>query len=352
MGIRVEVADHEALDEKVDRPQKLEAAAPLVASSPDAAMAKDEWRASLLQGKMLPEHEAKRLCDAAISILSKESNVESVSLPVAIVGDLHGQFKDLLEIFNTVGSAPETHYLFLGDFVDRGSHSVETVQLIFALKVCYPDRVHLMRGNHEARQITQVYGFYDEVFLKYGNANVWKYFTEVFDYLPLSCLIAGVIFCPHGGLSPSLDTLDDVRALDRVQEVPHEGPICDMLWSDPGDKRGWSMSARGAGFMFGKDITEKFSYENGIKLICRAHELAMTGYKWTHSKRIVTVFSAPNYCGRIGNKGAVMEISESLNFKFRQFEGVHCGDDDAARAEDLDAFLKDAGAWLNSRSAA
>jgi serine/threonine-protein phosphatase 2A catalytic subunit len=163
----------------------------------------------------------------------EESNVQGVKAPVTVCGDIHGQFHDLIELFKIGGNCPDTNYLFMGDYVDRGYYSVETVTLLVAMKVRYPHRVTILRGNHESRQITQVYGFYDECLRKYGNANIWKYFTDLFDYLPLTALVENQvycvnlqIFCLHGGLSPSIDTLDHIRALDRIQEVPHEGPMC------------------------------------------------------------------------------------------------------------------------------
>jgi len=278
--------------------------------------------------------------------MAEEVNIVNVECPVTIVGDLHGQFADLLQIFESMGQAPETNYLFLGDYVDRGNHSVETIQLLVALKVRFPSRVTLLRGNHESRQITQVYGFYDEVFFKYGSPSVWTYFTDLFDYLPLGCLIDGKIFCTHGGLSPSFNTLDDLRALDRVQEIPHDGPICDLLWSDPVECNGWGMSTRGAGYLYGPDISEKFNYENGLHLVCRAHQLVMPGYSWMHNRHVVTVFSAPNYCGRVGNQGAVMTIDEQLQFNFTQFDG--CDEqpcDNMERHPMLEELLVDSGLW-------
>uniref|UniRef100_A0A673A0S6 Serine/threonine-protein phosphatase n=1 Tax=Sphaeramia orbicularis TaxID=375764 RepID=A0A673A0S6_9TELE len=227
-----------------------------------------------------------------------------VRCPVTVCGDVHGQFHDLMELFKIGGKSPDTNYLFMGDYVDRGYYSVETVTLLVTLKVRFQERITILRGNHESRQITQVYGFYDECLRKYGNANVWKYFTDLFDYLPLTALVDGQIFCLHGGLSPSIDTLDHIRALDRLQEVPHEGPMCDLLWSDPDDRGGWGISPRGAGYTFGQDISETFNH------------LVMEGYNWGHDKNVVTIFSAPNYCYRCGNQAAIMELDDTLKYSF------------------------------------
>ena len=156
----------------------------------------------------LTEDDVKKLCAAAKEILIKEENVRKVDAPVTICGDIHGQFYDLKELFEIGGALPDTNYLFMGDYVDRGYYSVETVSLLVAMKVRYPDRITILRGNHESKQITQVYGFYDECLRKYGNPNVWLDFTSLFDYLPLTAVVGGSIFCLHGGLSPSIDTLD------------------------------------------------------------------------------------------------------------------------------------------------
>lgn len=226
-------------------------------------------------------------------------------------GDIHGQFYDLCELFKVGGDCPETNYLFLGDFVDRGFYSVETFLLLLALKVRYPDRITLIRGNHESRQITQVYGFYDECMRKYGSPHVWKVCTEVFDYMSLGALIGGSTLCVHGGLSPQLSTLDHIRSIDRKMEVPHEGAMCDLLWSDPEEGvEGWGLSPRGAGYLFGADVTAEFSHVNGLELIARAHQLVMEGCKWMFDDTLVTVWSAPNYCYRCGNVASILELDD------------------------------------------
>lgn len=241
----------------------------------------------------IKESEVKTLCAKAREILVEESNVQHVDAPVTICGDIHGQFFDLKELFNVGGECPDTNYLFMGDFVDRGFYSVETFLLLLALKVRYPDRITLIRGNHESRQITQVYGFYDECLRKYGSVNVWRYCTEVFDYLSLSALIEEKIFCVHGGLSPSITTLDQIRTIDRKQEIPHDGSMCDLMWSDPEDIDGWGLSPRGAGYLFGGDITLQFNQTNKIDLIARAHQLVMEGYKYMFNEQLVTVRPTP-----------------------------------------------------------
>jgi serine/threonine-protein phosphatase 2A catalytic subunit len=274
----------------------------------------------LSEAKPLTENEVKALCDKAREILNEEGNVQPVRSPVTVCGDIHGQFHDLMELFRIGGKVPDTNYLFMGDYVDRGYYSVESVTILIALKVRFRERITITRGNHESRQITQVYGFYDECLRKYGNVNVWKSFTDLFDLLPLSALIEGQIFCLHGGLSPTLETLDLIRQLDRKQEVPHEGAMCDLLWSDPDERMGWGVSPRGAGYTFGQDISEQYNHTNNLTLISRAHQLVMEGYNWCHNRNVVTVFSAPNYCYRCGNQAAIMEIDEKLKYTFLQFD--------------------------------
>lgn len=280
----------------------------------------DEWVEKLFNCQHLPEASVAKLCRKARDILIREANVQPVKAPVTVCGDIHGQFYDLMELFEIGGRPPDTNYLFMGDYVDRGYYSLETVSLLVTLKVRYPDRITILRGNHESRQITQVYGFYDECLRKYGNANVWKFFTDLFDYLPLTALVEKQIFCLHGGLSPQIDSLDHIMALDRVQEVPHEGPMCDLLWSDPDDRCGWGISPRGAGYTFGQDLSGQFNHTNGLSLVSRAHQLVMEGYNWGHEKNVVTIFSAPNYCYRCGNQAAIMELDEHLEYTFLQFD--------------------------------
>ncbi|ELR05906.1 hypothetical protein VC83_06645 [Pseudogymnoascus destructans] len=360
----------------------------------------DKAIAQLRECRPIPESQVRELCYKARELLVEEGNVVTVTAPVTICGDIHGQFHDLMELFRVGGDVPDTNYLFMGDFVDRGFYSLESFLLLLCLKVRYPDRMTLIRGNHESRQITTVYGFYDECLRKYGSANVWRYCCDVFDYLALGAIVLNAsatlqpndkipirpqapeitntedydeadieievlnseggilhrfprkgskrndvlvrtppasttptktgppgsgasahsngtsgnnstaVFCVHGGLSPLAETLDKIRLIDRKQEVPHEGSMCDLLWSDPEDIQGWGLSPRGAGFLFGASTVQNFNHANNISMIARAHQLVMEGFKEMFDNTIVTVWSAPNYCYRCGNVAAIMELGE------------------------------------------
>jgi len=259
----------------------------------------------------------KRLCASVSELLMEENNVQPVVSPVTIVGDIHGQFYDLLNLLSPSigGHPPTTSYIFLGDFVDRGHNSIETLTLLLCLKLKYPAHITLLRGNHESRQITQVYGFYDECVRKYGNTSVWRYCVAAFDYFALAAVVDGQVLCVHGGLSPDVRTLDQLRSIDRQQEIPHEGAFCDLVWSDPEDIAvPWQVSPRGAGWLFGSIVTDEFNYVNRLDLIARAHQLVMEGKRYHFNNRnLVTVWSAPNYCYRCGNVAAILTIGGEDN---------------------------------------
>lgn len=363
----------------------------------------DEWLEQAKQCKYLPEADMKRLCEIVKECLMEESNIQPVRTPVTVCGDIHGQFYDLLELFNVAGGMPSSepqrsagstapvsspapaaksplptainaadleppsqindpkvrrkmkrrfqrdsaytsaasnasdeqddeaqdeelrgrirsrskgsaergpalegdaldldsdledddddddsgvedvrspsaavgrsksqaknlnngkqNFIFLGDFVDRGYFSLETFTLLMCLKAKFPDRVTLVRGNHESRQITQVYGFYEECQTKYGNASVWKACCQVFDFLALAAIVDGKVLCVHGGLSPEIRTLDQIRVVARAQEIPHEGAFCDLVWSDPEEVDTWAVSPRGAGWLFGDKVAAEVCLE-------------------------------------------------------------------------------------------
>eukprot|EP00793_Prasinoderma_coloniale_P002103 PRCOL_00002611-RA len=269
---------------------------------------------SITKCKYLPEDELKELCDRVKELLIEESNVAPVCSPVTVCGDIHGQFHDLLKLFETGGKVPDTNYIFMGDFVDRGYNSLEVFTMLLLLKARWPHRITLLRGNHESRQITQVYGFYDECMRKYGNANAWRYCTDVFDYLGLCAIVDGKALCVHGGLSP------DVRVIERQCEIPHEGPFADLVWSDPEEIETWAVSPRGAGWLFGGRVTAEFNHLNGLDVICRAHQLVQEGLKYMFAdKSLVTVWSAPNYCYRCGNVASILTFDENMETSVQYF---------------------------------
>ncbi|KAJ8600111.1 hypothetical protein CTAYLR_003471 [Chrysophaeum taylorii] len=278
------------------------------------------WRHKGLDDEASLE-EVHGLCVYVRSLLIEEANVVVVESPVTICGDIHGQFQDLLELFKIAGSPADTNYVFLGDYVDRGRDSVEVLELLLCYKAKFPKRVTLLRGNHECRQITQIYGFYDECVAKYGSPTVWRDCCSVFDVLNVSAVVEGSVFCVHGGLSPLARTMDQVATIDRAVELPTEGALCDLLWSDPSeDAEDFVVSNRGAGYLFGPRAAATFCRVNRIDWIARAHQLVMDGYKHHFDdKSVVTVWSAPNYCGRCGNLASVLRLDSHLFQHFLTF---------------------------------
>lgn len=242
---------------------------------------------------------------------------------VTVFGDIHGQFYDLLNIFQINGYPSETNpCIFNGDFVDRGSFSTEVILTLLAFKYLYPQHVFLNRGNHEAQTMNKVYGFEGEVKAKYSQF-IYELFTALFCTLPLGTLINKKILVVHGGLfSKDGVTLDDIRKLDRFREPPDEGIMCDIMWSDPQQQPGRSPSKRGVGLSFGPDVTKRFLDQNNLECIVRSHECKDEGYEVTHDGHCITVFSAPNYCDQVGNKGAIVTFKADLKPNFTPFTAV------------------------------
>lgn len=240
-----------------------------------------------------------------------------------VCGDTHGQYYDLLNIFETFGYPSDTNpYLFNGDFVDRGSFSLEVVLLLFSFKVLYPNHMHLTRGNHESLNMNKIYGFEGEVKHKYS-AQMFQLFTEVFHCLPLSYVLGGKVFVVHGGLFSRDDvSLDDIRKVDRFREPPDEGLMSEMLWSDPQPSKGRAPSKRGVGLSFGPDVTASFLERNGLKMVVRSHEVKDAGYEVEANGQLVTIFSAPNYCDQMGNKGALLRFDSNGEYTAKQFTAV------------------------------
>jgi len=227
----------------------------------------------------------------------------------SVCGDTHGQFYDLIHIFELNGlPSPNNPYLFNGDFVDRGPFSLETVTTLLALKLLYPDHVHLLRGNHESRVMNNLYGFEAEVKAKYTEME-FDLFEEVFQALPLAAVLERKVLILHGGLFTRQNvTLDEIRSINRFREIPDTGIMCELLWSDPKLSIGIGRSLRGVACNFGPDVTEKFLNRNNLHLLVRSHEVRDEGYSWEHGRRLITVFSAPNYCGMMRNQGAILKF--------------------------------------------
>ena len=237
--------------------------------------------------------------------------------PIKICGDVHGQFYDLLRILEFGGYPPDANYLFLGDYVDRGKQSLETICLLLAYKIKYPENFFMTRGNHECSSINRIYGFYDECKKRFS-IKLWKTFTDCFNCLPVAAILDDKIICMHGGLGPDLDKIDRIRNIIRPTDVPERGLLCDLLWSDPDDSsNGFGSNERGVSVVFNGKIVQTFLKNNDLDLICRAHQVVEEGYEFFAERKLVTVFSAPNYCGEFDNAGAMMSVDENLNCSFQ-----------------------------------
>lgn len=265
----------------------------------------------------LADWEIRWLCLKSREIFISQPILLELEAPIKIVGDIHGQYYDLLRLFEYGGFPPDANYLFLGDYVDRGTQSLETICLLLAYKIKYPENFFLLRGNHECASINRIYGFYDECKRRY-NIKLWKTFTDCFNTLPVAAIIDDKIFCIHGGLSPELHSMEQVRRIMRPTDIPDSGILCDLLWSDP-EKHisGWGENDRGVSFTFGADVVGKFLDKHDFDLICRAHQVVEDGYEFFAKRQLVTIFSAPNYCGEFDNAGGMMSVDESLMCSFQ-----------------------------------
>jgi serine/threonine-protein phosphatase PP1 catalytic subunit len=272
---------------------------------------------SISESNLLSLEELKFLCSKSLEIFMEEPVFLELNAPIVICGDTHGQFRDLLRLFDFGGSPSKKQYLFLGDYVDRGKNSIETISLLLAFKIKYPKNIYLLRGNHESEMINRTYGFFDECKRRY-NIRIWKNFSDCFNWLPISALVNEKILCMHGGLSPELIDIKCLKKIVRPTEVPDRGLLCDLLWSDP--ERGvkdWAPNQRGISVLFNENIIKKTIEDLDIDLICRAHQVVENGYEFFAQRRLVTVFSAPNYCGQFDNAGAFMVVNKDLMCGFK-----------------------------------
>ena len=269
----------------------------------------------LLKVKKIFESQKEALIDVNIPIGEK----------FTVVGDLHGQFYDLLHIFEINGYPSEKNpYLFNGDYVDRGVFSLECVTTLIAYKILYPNHLFMARGNHENINLNQMYGFKNEVKDKYDKDDrMYDCFNEFFKTLPLGHILNKQVLVVHGGLfSKDGVTIEEIKKIDRFREIPESGLMSELLWSDPCKENGRQPSKRGVGMSFGPDVTKKFLDENKLNLLIRSHEVKMEGYEVEADGKVITIFSAPNYCDQMGNKGAIIKFigAEKLEPTFEKFE--------------------------------
>ena len=270
----------------------------------------------------LKEEEIKYLIDKSLPLFKEAKMLIELEAPLRVCGDIHGQYYDLLRIFEHCGYPGEYNYLFLGDYVDRGKQSIESICLLLTYKIKYPTKVHLLRGNHESSVTNRIYGFYDECKRRY-NVRLWRNFTELFNYLPVAALIDEKILCMHGGLSPDLRNFSSINEISRPTDIPDTGLLCDLLWSDPDkDVLEFDENDRGVSVVFGEKIVQEFNRKNDLDLIIRAHQVVDDGYEFFAQRQLITIFSAPNYCGEFDNSAGIMIIDDALTCSLKVLRPV------------------------------
>ncbi|CAD7948210.1 unnamed protein product [Amoebophrya sp. A120] len=266
---------------------------------------------------ILTESEIKKLLNATRLVLLAQPVFLELEAPLNILGDIHGQYFDLLRFFDTGGYPPECNYLCLGDYVDRGRQSIEVMLLLMCYKLKYSENFFTLRGNHECAGITRIYGFYDDCKRRY-NVKLWKHFCDMFNCLPMAAVIDEKILCIHGGLSPHIHSLDDLKNFVRPTDVPDQGVLCDLLWADPDTTiSGFAENDRGVSYIFGPDVVQAFVRKHELDLICRAHQVVEDGYEFFAKRQLITLFSAPNYCDEFDNAAAMMKVDETLMCSFK-----------------------------------
>lgn len=261
-------------------------------------------------------------------ILDKESNVVTVTIndkvkQVTVCGDIHGQYYDLLNIFKLNGyPTAEAPYVFNGDFVDRGSFSIEALIALLAFKLANPNCIYLNRGNHENADLNKLYGFEGEMKAKYCPLS-FRLCVSLFQHLPLAHCINKKVLVLHGGLFQEDGVkIADIQKIQRRAPIPNKGIMCDMLWADPTDIDGRHPSKRGVSLEFGPDVAERFLNDNGLDLLVRSHQVKDEGFEFTRGGKVITVFSAPKYCDQMNNKGAYIIFKEDLKPDFKVFDAV------------------------------
>ena len=270
----------------------------------------------------IQEASIKYLISQSKQIVLDQPVFLELEAPLNICGDIHGQYYDLLRIFECGGYPPTSNYLFLGDYIDRGKFSLECICLLMCFKIKYPENFFILRGNHECASINKLYGFYDECKRRYS-IKLWKLFTDFFNVMPITACIEEKILCMHGGLSPDLEDLESLKLISRPTDVPDTGLLCDLLWSDPDNvEEGWGPNDRGVSVTFSSKIVNEFIEKFDLDLIVRAHQVVQDGYEFFSDKQLITVFSAPNYCDDFENAGGMIIVDESLGCSFKMLKSI------------------------------